>query len=64
MMRRVLRRAGADDEVLGEPKKIGGVLTYAGFFEISDSMLSSIQERNGIRGSVLEGERALNALAA
>jgi acyl homoserine lactone synthase len=54
LMHRVLRRAGCAGEPLGEPKRIGSVMTYAVFFEIGDATENALREASGITGDVLE----------
>jgi N-acyl-L-homoserine lactone synthetase len=54
LMHRVLRRAGCAGEPIGEPKRIGSVLTYAVFFEIGEATEAALRDASGITGSVLE----------
>lgn len=53
MMKRVLERAGCHAEIIGEPKRIGKVMTFAGIFEVSDAIIARVQRAGGISGSVL-----------
>ena len=52
-MARVLKSAGCAAEIIGKPQRIGGVMTYAGLFEINQRMLDSIRAASGITQSVL-----------
>jgi acyl homoserine lactone synthase len=56
-MARVLKSAGCAAEIIGKPQRIGGVMTYAGLFEINERMLTSIREASGITRSVLAPNR-------
>lgn len=53
-MVRVLRMAGYPAELIGEPRRIGVCMTYAGLFEVSEPALERIRTACGISGSVLE----------
>lgn len=53
-MVRVLRMAGYPAELIGEPRRIGVCMTYAGLFEVSDAALGRIHAACGITGSVLQ----------
>jgi acyl homoserine lactone synthase len=54
-MVRVLRMAGYPAELIGEPRRIGVCLTYAGLFEVSEAALNRIRLACDIQGSVLQG---------
>jgi acyl homoserine lactone synthase len=54
-MARILKSAGCPAELVGEPKRIGDVMTYAGLFDISESALANIRAASGIETSVLQG---------
>ena len=56
MFARILKRANCPAEPIGEPRRIGRVLAFAGLFEISDRMLGNLRAAAGIRSSVLEPE--------
>ncbi len=45
IMERVLKRAGCDSVRLAPPKRIGGVLTVAGTFELNQGLLDRLHER-------------------
>ncbi|MCA3078753.1 MAG: GNAT family N-acetyltransferase [Rhodocyclaceae bacterium] len=51
-MRRVLDQAGCHAEIIGEPKRIGRVLTYAGLFEVNDKMIARLRVESGIDASI------------
>jgi N-acyl-L-homoserine lactone synthetase len=55
-MARVFDRADCRAEVIGTPQRIGKVMAYSGFFEVSDEMLARVRSAAGIAGSVLESE--------
>ena len=55
-MVRVLRMAGYPAELIGEPRRIGVCMTYAGLFEVSKAALGRIHDACGITGSVLQQE--------
>lgn len=59
MMHRVLRRAGAEHELLGKPQRIGRVLAMAGLFPISADVLDAIRSRCGVEGEILAPVDAL-----
>jgi len=50
---RVLKAAGCNPEIVGRPQRIGGVMCYAGMFDISEELLIALREFLGIEGSVL-----------
>ncbi|HXY59487.1 MAG TPA: acyl-homoserine-lactone synthase [Methylocystis sp.] len=64
LMHRMLSRIGCAGEPIGEPVRIGKVLTYAVFVEIGDAIEKAVKAASGIEGSVLETETARYALAA
>jgi len=64
LMHRVLARAGCAGEPIGEPVRIGKVLTYAVFFEIGEATERALRAASGIEGSVLEKKTTAYALAA
>lgn len=53
MMHRVLRRAGAEHDLLGKPQRLGRVMAMAGLFEVSPEVLETIRERCGVAANVL-----------
>jgi N-acyl-L-homoserine lactone synthetase len=53
-MARILKSAGCPAEIIGVPRRVGNVMTYAGLFEISVNMLSNIRKASGISEPVLE----------
>lgn len=53
VMHRVLRRAGAEHDLLGKPTRIGRSLAMAGLFEITPERVDIIRERCGVEGKVL-----------
>ena len=55
MMHRVLRRAGAEHDLLGRPQRVGRVMAMAGLFEITAERIEIIRERCGVEGRVLAG---------
>jgi acyl homoserine lactone synthase len=59
MFARILRRANCPADPIGEPKRIGRVLAFAGLFEISDRMLMNLRSAAGITSSVLEPNATL-----
>ncbi len=63
-MARILKRAGCPADVIGTPRRIGAVMTYAGLFEISEAALARIQQAAGITGPVLETKLVDLALAS
>ena len=50
---RVLKAAGCNPEIVGRPQRIGGIMCYAGMFDISEKLLIALREFLGIEGSVL-----------
>ncbi len=64
MMKRILSQAGYPADIIGEPKRIGKCMTYAGLFPVDISALRRIQEASGIEGSVLEEKNIQLAFAA
>ena len=50
---RVLKAAGCNPEIVGMPQRIGGIMCYAGMFDISEKLLIALREFLGIEGSVL-----------
>jgi len=53
-MARNLKSAGCPAELVGEPKRIGNVTTYAVLFDISESALANIRAASGIETSVFQ----------
>ena len=53
IMHRVLRRAGAEHDLLGKPTRIGRSMAMAGLFEITPARIDTIRERCGVDGEVL-----------
>lgn len=47
-MERILRRANCTPERLGPPKDIGGVMTVAGLFEVSEAMVAGLHAASGL----------------
>ena len=62
-MARIFRAADCPYELIGVPTRIGKTMTYAGLFEISDSMRWQLGDAGGLHASVLESPRALRAQA-
>lgn len=58
MMARVLARAGCNAEPLGPPRRIGKVMAYAGFFEVSDAMMANLRDASGVTEDIIERESA------
>lgn len=52
-MLRVLRSAGYPPELLGRPQRIGGVMTHAGLFDVSEKAWQRIAAIGGIHDRVL-----------
>jgi acyl homoserine lactone synthase len=50
---RVLKAAGCNPEIIGRPLRIGGIMCYAGMFDISEELLIALREFLGVEGSVL-----------
>ena len=63
-MVRVLRMAGYPAELIGEARRIGVCLTYAGLFEVSEAALERIRVACGITGSVLQPQSIVSNAAA
>lgn len=61
---RIIRQAGARGEIIGRPKRIGRVMTYAGLFDTDQTMLDNIRASCGITGSVLEKDTVLGLRVA
>jgi len=59
MMHRVLRRAGAKPDLVGDKKLVGKVYALAGLFEISPETIEDIRERCAVEGPVLASPAAL-----
>ncbi len=53
IMHRVLRRAGAKPDLVGEKKLVGKVHALAGLFDISPEVIADIRERCAVTGPVL-----------
>jgi len=53
-MSRVFDRADCQAELIGRPQRIGKVMTYAGFFEVSEETLMRVRAAAGVTESVLE----------
>ena len=51
---RVLKAAGCNPQIIGEPTRIGNTLSFAGLFDVGQSQLQAMRKAVGIRGSVLE----------
>lgn len=52
-VKRLVRHAGCEGEILGEPQKIGKVTAYAGLFPTEQELLDRIRMAAGISGSVI-----------
>ncbi|MGY2051148.1 acyl-homoserine-lactone synthase [Methylobacterium sp. JK268] len=63
-MARIFRAASCPAETLGPPVRIGRVMTYAGLFEISQELWSSIAATSGIVGPLLAEAAPFRASAA
>ena len=50
---RVLRAAGCNPQIIGEPMRIGKTLSFAGLFDTGEGPLQAIRDAVGIRNSVL-----------
>ena len=62
-MARIFRAADCPYELIGVPTRIGRTMTYAGLFEISDSMRRRLGNAVGLHAAVLKSPRALPAQA-
>lgn len=61
-MARIFRAADCPAELIGQPTRIGKVMTYAGLFEISSAMRHRIASKGGItQSTVLDITRAFQA---
>jgi N-acyl-L-homoserine lactone synthetase len=60
-MARIFRAADCPYELIGVPTRIGRTMTYAGLFEISDSMRRRLGNAGGLDAAVLATPRALLA---
>ncbi len=63
-MLRVLRSAGYPPELIGKPQRIGGVLTYAGLFDVSEEAWQRIATLGNVQGRVLAEDSDRPAKAA
>lgn len=61
LVHRALRRAKCAGEPIGQPKKIGGTLSYAVFYEVGPETERATREVSGITGPVIE-ERSVEVL--
>ena len=52
-MFRLLKAAGFEPRVIGTPKDIGGVMSYAALFDVGLRPLATARKRAGIEGSIL-----------
>jgi acyl homoserine lactone synthase len=50
---RVLKAAGCNPEIIGTPRRIGGVMSYAGLFDTGEGPLKAFRAATGIDHSVL-----------
>jgi acyl homoserine lactone synthase len=50
---RVLKTAGCNPQIIGTPKRIGGVMCYAGLFDTGEGPLKAFRAAAGIEHSVL-----------
>ena len=64
IMHRVLRRAGARPDLVGEKKMVGKVYALAGLFEISSDTIEDIRARCGVEGPILASPSALREAEA
>jgi acyl homoserine lactone synthase len=51
---RVLKAAGCNPQIIGEPTRIGRTMSFAGLFDTGEGPLQAIRDTTGIRGPVLE----------
>lgn len=58
-LRRIIARAGCVETLVGGPQDIGGVMTYAGLFQIDELELAKFKKNWGIDGALLS-ERMFN----
>jgi len=63
-MARIFDRVQGQPEILGTPRQIGKVMTYAGFFEVSEDLLARVRSASGITESVLENATFLRGAVA
>ncbi len=63
-MLRILRSSRCPAEVIGGPRQIGVCKTYAGLFEVSETVLANISGHFGFEGSVLDPAREPLTIAA
>lgn len=52
-MFRVLKAAGCNPEIIGTPRRIGGVMSYAGLFDTGEGPLAAFRAAAGVDHSVL-----------
>jgi acyl homoserine lactone synthase len=50
---RVLKAAGCNPQIVGTPRRIGGVMSYAGLFDTGEGPLKAFRAATGIENSVL-----------
>lgn len=50
---RVLKAAGCNPQIIGTPRRIGGVMSYAGLFDAGEGPLKAFRAATGIERSVL-----------
>jgi acyl homoserine lactone synthase len=62
-MHRVLRRAGCAGVPIGPPRMIGGVLTYAVFFEVGSETEAAVRRLTEIEYSVFENQLDVLAMS-
>lgn len=62
-IKRVLKQAGCDGEILGKPQKIGKVKAYAGLFPMTIETLKQVQSAAGISASVIDTKPVINVAA-
>ena len=53
---RVLEAAGCKPEILGNPRRIGGTMSYAGLFGMTEAFQRAVRSGLGIEGSVLAAD--------
>ena len=63
IMHRMLKMANCAGEPLGEPKIIGGVLTYAVIYEIGDELEQRLRVVSGTQSAILPDHSALKLVA-
>ena len=62
-MARVFQRANCPAEIIGTPKRIGKVLTYAGLFDISQELWNNVALSGGVTKPVISPSSHLNSVS-